>query len=108
MSRDSSVDPFSTFLNATNRQVTHGGSPAGPGRSTEALPPAATRVIQALYGRPRTAVGDLRVGLGLTTLQIAEAVEVLRRLSLVEVIAAGADEAVEITPSGRDFVDGTR
>ncbi|MFE0448396.1 hypothetical protein ACWDUB_04955 [Streptomyces fungicidicus] len=108
MSRDSSADPFSTFLNATNHQVVHGGSSAGPVRSTDALPPVAMLLIRALDGRPRTAVGELRIELGLTTLQIAEAVEVLRRLSLVEVVAGGGDEVLELTSSGQDFVDGTR
>lgn len=108
MSRDHSADPFSTFLNATNRQFSVGQSPAEPMRSTDALPPVTMRVIQALYGRPPTVVGELRVELGLTTLQIAEAVEMLRRLSLVEVIAAGPDEVLELTPAGNEFVDGTR
>lgn len=108
MSRDHSVDPFSTFLDATSRQFPSGRAPAGDARSTDALPPHATRVVRALDGRSRTAVGELRAELGLTTLQIAEAVEVLRRLELVEVIPAGTDEALELTAAGRRFVDGAR
>ncbi|MFI1422713.1 MarR family transcriptional regulator [Streptomyces sp. NPDC020731] len=108
MSRDHSADPFSTFLNATNRQVSVGRTPTGPARSTDALPPLATLVLRALHGRPRTAVGELRTELGLSTLRIAEAVAVLQRLELVEVTPAGADEAVELNDAGREFVEGAR
>ncbi|MFH9037787.1 MarR family transcriptional regulator [Streptomyces sp. NPDC017966] len=108
MPSDHSADPFSTFLNATNRQVSVGHRSAGPGRSTDALPPLATLVLRALHGRPRTPVGELRAELGLTTLQIAEAVAVLQRLELVEVTPTDADEAVQLSDAGRDFLEGAR
>ncbi|MGW4022497.1 MarR family transcriptional regulator [Streptomyces sp. NPDC005009] len=108
MSRDHSADPFSTFLNATSRQVSVGRTPAGPARSTEALPPLAALVLRAVHGRPRTAIGELRAELGLTTLQIAEAVAVLQRLELIEVTPTDADEAVELSSAGRDFLEGIR
>ncbi|MEU9353244.1 helix-turn-helix domain-containing protein [Streptomyces griseoloalbus] len=108
MSRDHSVDPFSAFLDATSRRSPSGQVPSGAARSTDALPPHATRVVRALDGRPRTAVGELRAELGLSTLRIAEAVEVLRRLELVEVIPDGTDETLELTAAGRRFVEESR
>ncbi|GGV71913.1 hypothetical protein GCM10010294_31710 [Streptomyces griseoloalbus] len=108
MSKDHSVDPFSTFLDATSRRSPSAQVPSGAARPTDALPPHAARVVRALDGRPRTAVGELRSELGFTTLQIAEAVEVLRRLELIEVIPEGTDEALELTAAGRRFAEGSR
>lgn len=106
MSREHSADPFSTFLKATTHQIPSGHAQSGA-RSTEPLPPVATVVLHALRGRTRALVGELRVELGLTTLRIAEAVAVLQRLQLVEVVPAGSDEAVEITAAGAELIDGT-
>lgn len=107
MSRDHSADPFSTFLNATIHQSSTGIGNASSARnhSTDPLPPAPTQVLRALHGERRVPVGDLRVELGLTTLQIAEAVSLLSRLDLVRVVPADTDEVVVITAAGEDLIE---
>ncbi|MET7290999.1 hypothetical protein ABZS79_02380 [Streptomyces griseoloalbus] len=104
MSRDNSADPFSAFLNATNRRTSDGRAPDGSARSTDPLPPVVMAVLFALHGRPVRAVGELRVEFGLTTMQIAHVVAMLVHLELVECVPAGGDEALKLTDAGRKLI----
>ncbi|MFE9611224.1 hypothetical protein [Streptomyces sp. NPDC006012] len=102
MSKEHSADPFSTFLNATNRPSPSPGPDQGP--STQPLPPVATSVLRALLGKVHAQVGRVGSDLGLTTLQIAEAVSLLARLELVTVGQDGTDDTMELTGKGRELL----
>ncbi|WP_406147900.1 hypothetical protein [Streptomyces sp. NBC_01012] len=99
MSRERSADPFSAFLNATNRQSAHQAMSRGD--STEPLPPIARTALEALLDRERTPVDELRLTLGLTTRRIADLVTMLNRLGLIEIHQDGIDEELELTARGR-------
>ncbi|MFF4752136.1 hypothetical protein ACWD5R_10575 [Streptomyces sp. NPDC002514] len=103
MSREHSADPFSTFLNATNRSAASPGPDQG--QSTPPLPPVASSVLRALPGTAHAQVGRVGGDLGLTTLQIADAVSLLVRLELVVVGRDGTDDTVELTAKGRALLE---